>query len=523
MPVRTRLGGAAAVAALLAAGLLAAPPASPAADATPPELSSLCLNPPTLTSEVPGDTPINDQRSINCFAWQEFIALNWLAAGGPPSSFGTPGDRAPVAWEEFVDVSNLRIHLRSARPAEPPAADFDVPPPAGCPEDGGATLTLRQTSKFSIEFDQDDSTGQAFPEGQPAWLADRDANPVLYQILISPQEYRFIVENGLANLGNQYPRLALGTHVDMPRGALGGDVGSIEIKAAWLVLPPGAAGSEPRWRRYKTSAARVYDEGDGDCEVRTVALVGLHVIHKTTSNPQWIWATFEHVDNAPDAAAVESAGYAADRDFLFWSDDCVERPVPAACRSLQVGDCKPVTPPPTETSCTPNTTPAYCLDLFDDECPPYPIQVTRETPIADSGDNLVRQTSAAVQQLIRQDARRDSVWQHYQLVGTVWSGSPEEQNPTGSLPPLEPLSVAGMRPNVHALPVANTTLETYVQSATCLSCHLGAEIAVTDASGSQPYAADYSFVPQSLREGGTSDEERAAIEAAMAKKKEEER
>jgi len=499
-------------------------PSARAATAEPPSLSSLCLNPPALTPVVPGDTPINDQRSINCFAWQEFIALNWLASGGPPSSFGRPGDLAPVAWEDFTDVSNLRIHLRSPRTAGSPALlDFgtELSPPETCPADDDATMTLRQTSKFSIEFDDDNSTGQAFPQNQPAWLADRDGNPVLYQILISRQEHEFLASHGLMAQDNQYPRLAFGTHVDMPRGSLGGDLGSIEIKAAWLVLPRGA-GDEARWRqRYKLARARVYDEGDRDCEVRTVALVGLHVLHKTTSNPQWVWATFEHVDNAPDssAATTDAAATAGDR-YRFYSQRCVQRPVPESCQKLAVGDCKPLSPPVDETSCMPNTSPAYCLDLFNDECPPYPIQVTRLTPIADSGDNLVRQLDGAVQQLIRRQARPDSVWQYYQLVGTVWSGSPVEQNPPGSVPPLQPLSVAGMRPSVVALPVANTTLETYVQTATCLSCHLGAEIAVTDESGDQPYASDYSFVPQSLQEGGTTDEESAAMKAARSMEEE---
>lgn len=506
------LAGLVALAVALAPAMQAAEPAS---------LSSLCLNPPTLSPQVPGDTPVNDQRSINCFAWQELIALSWLATGGPPSSFGRPGDLAPVAWQDFTDISNLRIALRSPRTADSPSLrDFgaELPVPETCPADDGAVMTLRQTSKFSIEFDDDDSTGQAFPEMQPAWLADRDGNPVLYQILISRQEHRFLASHGLMEPKGQYPRLAFGTHVDMPRGSLGGDVGSIEIKAAWLVLPPGAE-NEPRWReRYKLARARIYDEGDRDCQVRTVALVGLHVIHKTTSNPQWVWATFEHVDNAPDAAAATTTD-AGDR-YLFYSPDCVERPVPETCRKLAVGDCKPLTPPVRKTSCVPNTSPAYCLDLFNEECPPYPIQVTRVTPIADSGDNLVRQLDGAVQKLIRTQARPDSVWQHYQLVGTVWSGSPEEQNPPGSVPPLEPLSVAGMRPSVVALPLANTTLETYVQTATCLSCHLGAEIAVSDDSGVQPYASDYSFVPQSLHEGGMTDQESAAMKAARSQEEE---
>lgn len=477
-----------------------------------PSLSTLCLNPPTLSAVVPGDTPINDQASINCFAWQEFIALNWLASGGPPSSFGRSGDFAQVAWEKFIDISNLRIYLRNVRPAEEPAASDELPVPDTCPADETVTLTLRQTSKFSIEFDPVNATGQAFPLGAPAWLADRDGNPVFYQILISEQEYEFIRSNGLARPGNQYSRLAFGTHVDMPRGVIDGDVGSIEIKAAWLALPPG--GDEARWRdRYKLARAHVYDEGDGDCQVRTVALVGLHIIHKTTSNPQWVWATFEHVENAPDNDAVAGGAPVADH-YRFWSDKCTERAVPEACRTLKVAECKPKVPAATTTSCKPNTAPGYCLDLFNEQCPPYPIQVTRVTPIAESGDNLVRQINAAVQKLIRNGAGPDSVWQYYELVGTVWSGSPVEQNSRGSIPPLAPLSIAGMRPNVNALPLANTVLETYVQTSTCLSCHQAAQIAVTNSSGSLNYAADYSFVLQSLHEGGTTDEEMAASRGA---------
>jgi hypothetical protein len=52
-------------------------------------------------------------------------------------------------------------------------------------------------------------------------------------------------------------------------------------------------------------------------------------------------------------------------------------------------------------------------------------------------------------------------------------------------------------------PVANTTLETYVQDATCLDCHVSAPIAASDYVPTQctkhsgntvDYAADYSFL-----------------------------
>ena len=40
--------------------------------------------------------------------------------------------------------------------------------------------------------------------------------------------------------------------------------------------------------------------GTHSCEEKKVALVGLHFVHKTKSRPQWIWTTFEHIDNVPD-------------------------------------------------------------------------------------------------------------------------------------------------------------------------------------------------------------------------------
>ena len=148
------------------------------------------------------------------------------------------------------------------------------------------------------------------------------------------------------------------------------------------------------------------------------------------------------------------------------------------------------------TSCQPNTPPAYCLDLHNDECRPYPIQVTRQLPIADDGDNLLQQLNAAVQELIRQDGRADSVWQFYQLVGVLWSDSPVDENYPGSQPALTDLSVSGMRPNPDARPVANTMLETYIQGTTCIECHRGAALAWPNQDGTT-FASDYSFVFQS--------------------------
>ena len=74
-----------------------------------------CLNLPEIAPELPGaprvgpDEPMN-QNVMNCFAWQEFIALNWQASAEhsgqadlsvPASQFGDPGATTPVVWENL--------------------------------------------------------------------------------------------------------------------------------------------------------------------------------------------------------------------------------------------------------------------------------------------------------------------------------------------------------------------------------------------------------------------------------------
>src|SRR5262249_12054002 len=69
------------------------------------------------------------------------------------------------------------------------------------------------------------------------------------------------------------------------------------VKAAWMELPDDAA---VRQRFYCTTAAMLIDwtaDGKPIVEDRIVGLVGLHIVHKTPSRKDWIWSTFEHVDN----------------------------------------------------------------------------------------------------------------------------------------------------------------------------------------------------------------------------------
>jgi hypothetical protein len=59
--------------------------------------------------------------------------------------------------------------------------------------------------------------------------------------------------------------------------------------------------------------------------------------------------------------------------------------------------------------------------------------------------------------------------------------------------------MSGATPDPAALPVANTTMETYVQSKTCLTCHVYATV-----PGSTDYASDFSFIMGDARSPGVA-------------------
>lgn len=448
-----------------------------------------CLNKPAVNYNTPGDTPITSQDGVNCFAWQTFIGLNWPVdsnnPGQPdknasPANFGEPGPHQTSVWETYANTKN--VFRANAQPPLPWGAQPETP--SGC-QNMAQQLGLRvmQASRMPGSFNMSKEASQAFPGNNPNWLADKNGNLVYYEILIGKDEYDYINANGLYNANLQAEHIQQHKNIAMPMGY--GDVqGGLEIKAAWLrVSDPDNA----KWKTYKTSKAVVFDPKSLDCNVSTIALVGMHIIHKTASQPQWIWATFEHKDNAPDTASIKQDG-TVDGDYTFYSNNCTVQQVPANCPAKTVAGVAV-----TQTSCKVNTSPAYYLDT-NGNCPAYPIQVSRDFPIKDTTDNHVASLNTATQQLIV-NSNADSVFANYQLVNVLWSSAAVNDNEPPGKPPVTPLSTSGETPSLNTVPVANTMLETYAQGFNCLSCHAYASVAKPARQQlGKSYATDYSFI-----------------------------
>jgi hypothetical protein len=416
------------------------------------------MNFPELRPALPGDVDLPDHPNTHCFAWQQLIALNWPArpghAGEPDPGrsardFGNPRDSAPVVWQTYKEVHEVFLEdgvpprpwgvsgMRESLPASfKSLARFDEP------DQSKAELVFRMTSKVSPEASQE---LRRIIQAGGGWLTAQNRKLTYYAIHMNRPEFEYILSERLYDAREQR-----GKFIQLPAGRTGRgpgttpEEGSIEIKSSWVEI------TDPKLRqRYHTAQACIV-EGDS-CRPALVGLVGLHIVHKTETFPQWSWATFEHVDNAPDREEIRQG--TVSRHYTYFNPHCPSGP-----------------------ACEPNRAPAPA-DPKD-----RPIQVVRQTPIPQSSRELNRLVHAIIRR-----ANPRSVWQYYNLVDVQWPQAAEMLTSAQNAP----LPQGGMTPTS----IANATIETYVQHTTCIQCHRSAQIACSTGNESTPrLGADYSFL-----------------------------
>lgn len=407
-----------------------APPAEPDA---PQAVIGRQLTPPNyvFSADAPHDIvtmdlgAIGTQPFVDNLGWFTFIALDWPVpdpivergvpdrqntVGGLKTSGGDGGGpkvspTGPTVWETFKDSDDIFLNP----PVKP--SSFDTPesiPPAcqtlALAEPGAARRTLTQSAKIS---DVLSDFKQAFTD-EP--LVDQNGQYVWYEIKVNRAYYDYVVDNGFYDSRNQ-----VGKTIFFPESSdTTRQQPAIKVKAAWKVM--GGAGSKQPddQSRFYTTDALIYNPDTGVCTKETVGLVGLHVVQKTAQLPQWMWATFEQVDNAPD----QTTGPVSGKKYNFFSADC------AGC---------PLNTPPSKTN------------------PTFPTQVVRVTPVSSDAPNATFQQALA-------SLRADNVWQYYQLVNAQWAATRDHIGV-----PSQPAFLA------------NTTQETYLQQPVepngCINCH----------------------------------------------------
>jgi hypothetical protein len=147
-------------------------------------------------------------------------------------------------------------------------------------------------------------------------IADVNSKYVFYEIHLNKPEYDYIVQNSLYSKDGQTAFLAQpNATISFPEGSNSAQsYGAIEVKAAWKQLGPGDDAT-----KFYTVVATLIDPVTGDqIPDVTIGLVGLHIITRT---PQWVWSTFEHVANAPDAPPPPPQSVWSTPEYAFDAPD----------------------------------------------------------------------------------------------------------------------------------------------------------------------------------------------------------
>ena len=415
-----------------------------------------------LSPKIPGDAqfgplppnPTNDQKLLaiqgdfDIYSWNTFIALNWPPGpdgnGDPTKTIGQNGDNDTV-WEHYRNVDNIFLP-GGAKPTW--NGPVQVPTQCKASYKPGMKIISQvgKTPTVLTAFSQPFNTGP---------LIDQYGNYTRYEILVNKPMFDYILQNTLYSKAGQ--KVFSGA-VKFPCGVLNGPEGAIMVKAAWKVIDPADKS------RFHTQTVLVYSPASqnpkypASCSTKVMGLVGLHIGHKTNSGAQWLWSTFEHIDNAPSEADVASGKLKA--KYNYYDPSC-----PAS-------------------KCPPN------------QVPPRPWNPTQ---VSSFHSQVVRMnmfkgnefafTSAAARNAdalkLLLGVSSSSVWQNYELISTMWPTNTGQCQAT----PGDPLGTPA--PNF----LANTTLETYIQgmvpnvSSNCIECH-------NNATMTTPVPSDFTYVLQ---------------------------
>jgi hypothetical protein len=401
---------------------------------------------PTISSaQPPTDVCIPDGFTglpINYFddySWRAFIALVWPALPGQrgvPDTSKKVGDPAPLVFETYKGLWEV-FHPDGSAPSSASFNGYEQAQFNACKQSVGfGDVVLASFTKFS-------DLGQAGFGALLGPIADQRRHYVHYLTLYNATEFNFIENRALYLRSNIPPAPAPPNSppaLEFPNG-------SIDVKAAWADL---TGYTEAQRSRYYQRDAWVLGQ-NGACTKLSVGLVGLHIVQKTPTRPQWIWSTFEQVDNVPPAEPGSPG------TFAFNNGNPAQG--------------------------MPNANP-LTLNPLDPNPTPFNIVRTSNAPI--HSNTLA--TNAKYRSLLA-----GTVWKNYQLVMTQWPIG----NGSQPVPSTQTGAVNFTFPGAGAQSAfANTTLETFEQGnprTGCMNCHNSAR-----ATGDFVWSLlDHAFPPSS--------------------------
>ncbi|UII21351.1 hypothetical protein [Fulvivirga ligni] len=273
-------------------------------------------------------------------------------------------------------------------------------------------------------------------------LIDLNGRAVYSNIIINDIYRDWIIDNHLYNadsLANFDPK------ADFP-------VGSLSIKTSWKIVQPGEDTSNLYTTKKKIQLLtmvggepRIPDNPKTDSA--EVALIGLHIAVVVKGHPEFVWATFEFDDNAPNFQphqAMDSP--VSDKDWLLYTAKTVAQKT--------------------------NANNAQILK-FKDESKQLltPVTQVARQYVNGGGDSTNQNNIEHLNTNIKDQLANttNSLWSNYFEVGAIWFNTTKGTLAPDWSPNVDSVMVTG------SLRLSNSTIETFTQKVIsqneCFSCH----------------------------------------------------
>lgn len=241
-------------------------------------------------------------RAYADFAWNDFLALNFPAKEISPGVFlPQPSDINGLAYSEGSYRTVWQTYIEDHDLFSENVPEFGTPSntPSLCKGAEGDTPVMVLSA-----FMQANRMGP---------VADADKSYVRFNILFNRKMYDYVKARKLNTAAGQEQ---INRPLNWPSGryqknpALD-NAGAMMIKASWKILTEkDKAENFHHQKAYVLNKKSSIDsQAQESCRLETVGLIGLHIVHRSNSAPQWVWATFEHRDNAPWMPDLENKRY----------------------------------------------------------------------------------------------------------------------------------------------------------------------------------------------------------------------
>jgi len=199
----------------------------------------------------------------------------------------------------------------------------------------------------------------------------------------------------------------------------------IELKTSWIDAATLSDASDyvtitAEVPKFTANASNTIWKQSGT-EVKTLALVGVHIVGTVEDHPEFVWATFEHIANAPDA------------DYYYTNTD-------------------------------PDPTKATVMQSYS-SAGSYNFMATGAAQTSANVDNNTRLLS--INASVRGQLAAGDTRSNYVQMGGIWTTTPAGGG-TAPVPNQTGDQSANMRGSLNLF---NATMETYHQNLNCFVCH----------------------------------------------------